>query len=192
MADAKPTSAATRPSRRPLVLMAVIAVAPVLLSTMVYFFFPRSAATNYGRLLDVGPAPDIVGTHGDGTPFRLAGLQGKWVLMVAAGGGCDTSCRRELYATRQARTIQGAEQERIVRVWLIADAETPAPDVLREHPGITTVHVDRAALGRLPRGGAAIYLIDPRGNLVLEYPEDPDIKALANDLKRLLRASSIG
>jgi len=37
-----------------------------------------------------------------------------------------------------------------------------------------------------------IYLVDPLGNLVLQYPQEPDIKGLAKDLKRLLSASSIG
>jgi hypothetical protein len=35
-------------------------------------------------------------------------------------------------------------------------------------------------------------LVDPRGNLVLSWPADPDIKRMAADLARLLRASSIG
>jgi len=37
-----------------------------------------------------------------------------------------------------------------------------------------------------------IYLIDPLGNVVLRYPVDPDIKRMAKDLERLLRASRIG
>ena len=35
-------------------------------------------------------------------------------------------------------------------------------------------------------------LVDPLGNLILRYPADPDIKRMANDLDRLLRASRIG
>jgi hypothetical protein len=35
-------------------------------------------------------------------------------------------------------------------------------------------------------------LIDPLGNWVLAWPADPDIKALAKDLGRVLRASRIG
>ena len=38
----------------------------------------------------------------------------------------------------------------------------------------------------------AIYLVDPLGNAVLAWPRAPDIKALANDLGKLLRASQIG
>ena len=44
----------------------------------------------------------------------------------------------------------------------------------------------------LPDGGRSLYLIDPLGNLVLRYPDDPDIKGIARDLTRLLKASRIG
>ena len=57
------------------------------------------------------------------------------------------------------------------------------------------VRVDPAALAQLPPPGAdgvAILLLDPRGNLVLRYSAEPDIKRLANDLGRLLRTSQIG
>ena len=50
----------------------------------------------------------------------------------------------------------------------------------------------KAAPEAFPQGTGPIYLIDPRGNLVLWYPEDPDIKGIANDLIRLLKASQIG
>jgi hypothetical protein len=67
--------------------------------------------------------------------------------------------------------------------------------LLAAQPGLIAARVDPAAFALLPRPGAdgvAILLIDPRGNLVLRYGADPDIKRLANDLGRLLRTSQIG
>jgi hypothetical protein len=49
-----------------------------------------------------------------------------------------------------------------------------------------------AAVAALPEGAGRIYLIDPLGNFVLAWPLRPDIKAMARDVARLLRASSIG
>lgn len=181
-----------RRGRRTLLLIALVALAPVVLSTLVYLFFPRPAASNYGTLLEVRPAPLTTGTTLDGGAFRLADLRGKWLLVMVAAGGCDARCRGELYATRQARTIQGREQDRIVRVWLITDTSSPPPDVLAAHPGVVAARVDGALIARWPAGAQAIYVVDPHGNLVLQYPEEPDIKRLAKDLKRLLTASSIG
>jgi hypothetical protein len=62
--------------------------------------------------------------------------------------------------------------------------------LLAEHPDLVVVRV--ANPPALPRGGNRIYLVDPLGNFVLAWPAKPDIKAMAKDLTRLLRASSIG
>ena len=37
-----------------------------------------------------------------------------------------------------------------------------------------------------------IYLVDPRGNLMMSYPLESDPKDLHKDIGRLLRASRIG
>src|SRR5262249_54943207 len=128
----------------------------------------------------------------DGASFRLADLRGRWVLLAGGAAGCDAVCERIVYATRQARTMQGKNQDRVVRVWLATgDAELPVERMARE-PGFVVARVPATALAMLPGPEHGIWLIDPRGNLVLAYPADPDIKGLANDLGRLLKASSIG
>ena len=74
-------------------------------------------------------------------------------------------------------------------------AAASSPGLLAAHPGLIAARVDSAALALLPQPGAdgvVILLIDPRGNLVLRYGADPDIKRLSNDLGRLLRTSQIG
>jgi hypothetical protein len=75
---------------------------------------------------------------------------------------------------------------------LVAGAATPSPALLAQHPGLVVVRVARTELGQLPGGAGTLYLVDPLGNLVLRYPDDPDIKGIAKDLTRLLKASRIG
>ncbi len=181
-----------RKTRRTLLLIAAVGIAPVLGSTIAYYFFPRASHTNYGTLLAVAPAAEITGTAADGRAFAMSQLKGKWVLLVAAPGACDAACDRELYATRQARTMQNKDQDRVVRVWLVTDDTTPQPGLVAEHPGLMIARAASGGMRALPAGDRAIYLIDPLGNLVLQYPEDPDVKKLAHDLRRLLQASSIG
>jgi len=177
---------------RTIVLIGLIAIAPTLAAYAIYYFFPRQAQVNYGTLLTTTAAPGIDGLAADGTPFRLADLRGRWVLLAGGTSACDESCERTLYATRQARTMQGREQDRVVRVWLVAgDAPVP-PDGLVREPGLVVARVSPTALAALPGTDRGIWLIDPRGNLVLAYPADPDIRGLANDLARLLKASGIG
>jgi hypothetical protein len=55
-----------------------------------------------------------------------------------------------------------------------------------------------------PAGGAAkefpaarsplehVYLVDPLGNLMMRFPQDPDPMRVIKDLQRLLRASQFG
>jgi hypothetical protein len=82
-----------------------------------------------------------------------------------------------------------------VRAWLQPATAPPAPaELLADDPGLVAARAAPVDLGRLPigAGGAGILLLDPRGNLVLRYRDDPDIERLAKDLERLLRASQIG
>ena len=179
-------------TRRMIVLIAAIAVAPIVFAYVAYYYWPRMARTNYGELLPAQTLPHIIGATLAGATFDSAGLRGKWVVLFAAPGECDPVCRQALYASRQARTIQNAERDRVQRVWLLTDAAMPAPSLLAEHPDLAVARVVPTALAALPRGLHVMYLVDPLGNLVLAWPANPDIKAMSKDLSRLLRASQIG
>jgi len=188
-----PSAASTaRPAkgsgRRTLILILLVGLAPLVASYTAYYFLRNDARTNYGTLLATAPAPPLEGARGDGAPFRIEDLRGKWVLVVVTGEGCDAACGRMLYATRQARTMQGAESERIARVWLAPNAAVPPAD----QPDLIAAAVPARATAALPGTGAAIYLVDPLGNLVLRYGDEPDIKGVSRDLGRLLKASRIG
>ena len=177
--------------RRRLLLIALIGLAPVVASYLAYYFWPRDARVNYGAL-HAEAAPELRGRTLDGRAFALADLRGKWVVLMAASGRCDERCEHALYAGRQARTIQNADIDRIARVWLVTDEAVPPPALLAEHPDLLAVRVDAGAVARLPDRGQGLALVDPLGNVVLTWPADPDIKAMARDISRLLRASRIG
>jgi cytochrome oxidase Cu insertion factor (SCO1/SenC/PrrC family) len=182
--------------RRTLLLLALVCVAPVAASYFAYYWFRPAGHVNYGELLEARSAPEIVGTRPDGGVFRLADYRGRWLFLAVDAGPCEDACQRTLYATRQARTIQGREQERVTRIWLQAtDAPAVTPQLVAQHPGLIVARVDPVQWAALPGVAGpphSIYLIDPLGNLVLRYPADPDIKRMAKDLERLLRASRIG
>jgi cytochrome oxidase Cu insertion factor (SCO1/SenC/PrrC family) len=179
-----------------LLLITLVALSPIVAAYVAYYWLAPSTRVNYGELLDAQPAPAISGAYLDGKPFELAELRGRWVLLVVSGPDCSDACRRALQATRVARTIQGREQDRVARAWLQPAAAPPPPaELLAGNPGLVAARAAPGELARLPidSGGAAgILLLDPRGNLVLRYGDDPDIRRLAKDLERLLRASQIG
>jgi cytochrome oxidase Cu insertion factor (SCO1/SenC/PrrC family) len=177
--------------RRQLVLLILIGIAPVVASYALYYLWPRDRQVNYGTLI-AAPAPAIEGRTLDGRSFALADLRGKWVVLTAADGGCDAACATRLFAGRPARTIQNAERDRIVRVWLVTGDATPSPALLAEHDDLRVVRVSGRHVDALPRLPREVLLVDPLGNVVLAWPADPDVKAMARDLGRLLRASRIG
>ena len=131
----------------------LVTLAPVVASYTAYYFFPREPAANYGTLLPTAPIAGIEGTRPDGSPFRLDELRGRWVLLALARGDCDAGCERRLYATRQARTMQGKEQDRVARVFLVGGDAVPPAALLAQHPGLVTARVTGCRRGEISRRG---------------------------------------
>lgn len=189
---AEPTPHRRARTRRLLALLATVALAPVVLSYLAYYVWPRESRVNYGELLNAGTIAPIEGTKLDGTRFDVADLRGRWIILYTSEGSCSDTCASALYAGRQARTIQNAERERVTRVWLVTDTPLPSAELVAAQADLVVARVEPRAAASLPRGTDRLYLIDPLGNFVLAWPSKPDIKAMAKDLTRLLRASSIG
>ncbi len=179
-------------STRTLWLILAVCAAPLVASYTAYYLMPAREPTSYGELLPTQPAPALDGTRADGTAWTLDGEKGHWTILVVAPAACDDACAARLYATRQARTMQGREHERLARVWLVTGDGVPSAARTGEHPDIAVVLADPRSLDRLPRGSDAIYLVDPLGNQVLAWPSNPDVRGVARDLSRLLKASRIG
>src|SRR5204863_9035144 len=117
--EARAAPATSAGGRRIIFLIGALALAPVVAAYVIHYGFPRPPAANYGTLLTTVPAPRIAGKRADGSPFRIDELRGRWVLVWVAPGDCGFACDKALYATRQARTMQGKEQDRIVRAWVV-------------------------------------------------------------------------
>jgi hypothetical protein len=179
------------------ILYAVIAVcvAPVVASYLAFYMFPPSGRTNYGTLLTPQPAPPMALKTLDGRSFTLDSLAGKWVLVVAAGGDCRESCASALLQMRQQRLMTGKDRDRVERLWLVTDEAPLSTVLMREYEGTHFVRVHAADVRAfLATDDAApeghVWLIDPMGNLMLRWPQDPEPQRVKKDLARLLTASS--
>lgn len=182
-----------RRSRRILWLLIALCAAPIIASYLAYYVWQPSGHVNYGELLEPRLMPNAALQSAEGKPFRFSDLKGEWVLLVADRAECGERCRTKLTYTRQVRLAQGRETERVERVWLVTDSGMPSPALLAEHPGLRVVRAETSeVLKALPASTTPadhIYVMDPLGNVMMRFPEDPDPRRILKDVSRLLRHS---
>lgn len=210
--DLRPQSVKDRRQRRMLVGLALMFFAPLGLAFFLYYghvpWLP-AGRVNAGELIQpVRPLPPLTLHRLDSGKTDPNFLKGKWTFLTVQRGICDQRCRTRLYDTRQVRLALDRDMNRVQRVF-IADSDCCDAQFLREqHPDLITIRSDAAAaplLALLPgRGSLAamdgsraaeaprVYLIDPLGNLMMSYAADAKSKGMLEDMKRLLRLSSIG
>ena len=196
-ARATPPDARAAVQRRGRLIAATIIVVcalPLGAALVAYYFFPPAGRINYGELLEPTPLPGVATARLDGRPFSLAELKGKWVMLQVDAAPCAAACQAKLFNMRQVRLAQGQNMERVERVWLLLDAGQPPADLARLYEGAVIARAAPELLARLPAADVRshIYLIDPRGNLMLRFPANADPKRMIKDLGRLLKYSGIG
>jgi hypothetical protein len=177
-----------RYGRLKMLLILAVCASPVLLGTLAYFFYKPESTTNYGSF--VLPQRPAAG---------LEAFRGKWVMLTVDSALCDEHCAKRLYLIRQLRLTQGKEKDRIERVLILSN---PGParfaaeqvDALEKvHEGLHQILMDQTQRRELlGQDDKAIYLVDPLGNLMMRFPEDPDPSRMKKDLSKLLKWSRVG
>jgi cytochrome oxidase Cu insertion factor (SCO1/SenC/PrrC family) len=200
------TAPDARRSRRLLVVMALLFMAPVAIAFMLYYgaSWRPDGETHHGSLASpprLLPQSSLPSATGDRTPPDF--LRRQWTLLYVGSGSCDERCRQALYEIRQVRLSLNQNMDRVQRVFLYTGACCEQPWFSTEHAGLIAANVDGEDGRRLLEaiaGGAGdsvmnarrIYVVDPLGNLLLSYEPGTDPKGMIADLKRLLKLSHIG
>jgi hypothetical protein len=203
-----------RRQRRILIGLALMFFAPLGLSFYLYYgkSWRPGGRVNAGELI-APPRPlppsalPLAGTTSTNANANASAgetnpqfLKGKWTLLYMQHGRCDDECRRHLYDTRQVRLALDREMNRVQRVF-IGDSDCCDFEELKAaHPDLIVIRAsptDEPLLALLPvRTGAVnshrVYLIDPLGNAMMFYAPGVKSKGMLDDMKRLLRLSSIG
>lgn len=166
--------------------------------------FHIESTTNNGNLIQP-PFPVSLddGIELDGFAAEDA-LRRIWTLVYVTGNQCDVVCLDRLYKLRQTRLALGPQRmERVQGLFLHRgdfSAETAAT-LAEQHQGLLVK--DLAHTRRISEALAAlygsdyaslghIYLIDPFGNLMMQYDGDSSPYAIKKDLKHLLKVSRAG
>jgi cytochrome oxidase Cu insertion factor (SCO1/SenC/PrrC family) len=180
--------------RAKLLLLASLFLAPILASMLAYLSHPEPTA-NYGELL---LPPSAITSHSfgreNGGRFDFSQMSGRWILVASDSGACPAACVEKLTTMRQVRLALGRNAARVERVFVVDDLAAPNRAALAAFEGLA-VAITPAGMA-LPPGAANdrahIYLVDPRGNVMLRWPAQPEMRRMHRDLERLLRASQIG
>ena len=204
-----PTKPAKPRSILPLVLVLLVCLAPLVFALLAYYVpalgLRPSGENNYGALVEPQrPVPEAqaLDLHTlDGQPFDLRSLHGKWVLLSAGSGACPESCVKKLFILRNSHASQGKEVNRLTRVWFITDDAPVSQQILDAYKGTIMVRADPARLAAYlaPKAtdpsatlATPMWIIDPLGNLMMQFPANADPIKVRNDIKKLLANSRIG
>ena len=196
---------ATKNSRMALLLIAGIPVIIILASTWLWYYVASGrldivsvlGTSNHGRLLD---PPVAIGDLGvvdrAGQPFSPAAGRPLWRILVLGGQSCEDSCKHLLYYTRQIHTAMGKYQPRIERAYLAAGAgpgDEPLSGLASDYPELNLLYTSAPAARALRDAagpGAAYFVMDPAGWVILSYTAEADGKDIMADLKFLLKNSN--
>jgi len=196
-------------SRQSFVLLALLFLAPLLIAWLMMSggkgLIPKGT-TNHGmlvqpvRLLEL---PAAIRTADDGV-LPADYLRGKWTLIYMGDADCNDTCVQNLYKMRQVRFAQNENIKRVQRLFLLTDTGIPPAlgTTLKNYSGmdvtlLSPVQVEAVAAqlqidATDVRGAERVYLVDPRGYLMMYYPPDAAPKGMLKDLKKLLKYSQIG
>ncbi|HET7370230.1 MAG TPA: hypothetical protein VFK45_05270, partial [Gammaproteobacteria bacterium] len=190
-------------SRLMILLIFAVGAAPAIAAIVWYFnadSWRPTATTNHGELIRpprqvaTAPLPLL-----DGGTLPADWFQTQWSLVYAGPADCPRRCKKALYLTRQIRLALGAKMNRVQRLFIVT-GPTPQPAALRRaHPDLTVVEAagpaGRNFLAQFTGGdglGDHIWLVDPRGRLMMVYRLGEDPTGIIADLEHLLKYSQLG
>lgn len=159
--------------------------------------------TNHGQLI----TPPQTTERGDLTGFdqfsidNMAELNGHWLLVnVIPNGDCNEVCLESIHKTKQLRLMLNKELTRTRRMVIVLKEVAPEvaskwwendPTLLRVKANdAVTQKITAIRQGNIPDG--MLLLMDPLGNLMMQYEPGFDPYNVKSDLMHLLRISQIG
>ncbi|MGZ8180330.1 MAG: hypothetical protein ACXWT1_00075 [Methylobacter sp.] len=159
--------------------------------------------TNHGQLI----TPPVMTERSDLSGFdpfsteNMSELSGHWLLVnIIPNSGCNEACIEALHKTKQIRLMLNKELTRTRRIVMVLKDITPEAaskwwvddqTLLRVKPNDAVAKkIAEIRQGDIPDG--MLLLMDPLGNLMMQYEPGFDPYDVKSDLMHLLRISQIG
>ena len=179
---------------RTVALLAALFLMPLLAAFGIYYgaSWRPAQRTNHGEL--IVPARDLPRAS---TEYGARTFTHLWSLVYVGAPACDDSCANALYVMRQTHLGLNADMPRVQRVFIATGAPVPEP-FKEEHAGLLVIdgtgHDGEKLVRQFPEAirTHAIFIVDPLGNLMMQFDTRTDPKGLRDDLTKLLKLSNIG
>jgi hypothetical protein len=117
-----------------------------------------------------------------------------WILAFLIKQDCNKLCQENLYQIRQIRLAIGKDQDKLERL-VLSKASLDWDNYKKEYPGqkyidssmINFDEIVSAFKSNLELKSDSIYLIDPYGNLMMQYKNGTEPTGIIKDIERLIR-----
>lgn len=173
-------------NRRSLVALFGIGFFPLVISWIIFFYFPQlmpSSTTNEGDLI----TPPVHASE-----LGIESQIGEWTLVMPVGNSCESACMERLYLARQVNVALGKEAPRVHRLLISTSPTLNLDAITAEYPDLAIANAEMTTIeARLGLEGQ-IFLMDPLGNIFMVYSQEKAGKPMLKDIKHLLKISNIG
>ncbi len=142
---------------------------------------------------------------------NLHEIKGHWVLMnIVPNKQCNEVCQFAIFKTKQLRVMMGKDLTRSRRLVLVAaefeqtveqlfwKEESKTGKTVQEDKRLLRVKLLPALLDKLNKVRSSgipegmLFLMDPLGNVMMQYEPEFDPYKVKDDLRKLLKISQIG
>ena len=193
-------------ARNRLIILAVFAMSVIpFIIAWVLFQNPKwlETGTNQGQLIIPPVSTEIQDWQGvdDFSVKHMTELTGRWVMVnLVPGKKCMENCQEAIHKTKQMRLMLNKDLIRIRRVVVflsgidLKNAEVlwqKDTRLLRARPSQELLKkLLKISNGNIPEG--MLMIVDPLGNLMMEYDPGFNPYDVLKGLKKLLKISQIG
>jgi hypothetical protein len=110
---------------------------------------------------------------------------------------CEKACEFQLYQLRQIWLALGKDSNKIQRLAIVKDKNLISSEQIKLSQGHLFLKDDKDSKDRLNSliksypafDSESIYLIDPYGNLMMQYKKGTNPSGIIKDIERLIRIS---
>lgn len=200
MANTEATPQDIRRGRRIALLLFLVGFGPIVVATIMFYtgWLNPSERTNQGVLIQPSEPVAAMGLETpEGRPFGAEfgpDVSGShWTLLITVAGACTGDCEEMLYLARQVNVALGKNQNRLERAAWLAQP----PSDLSDYPEMRQLTLPEPKAAEWPQGKGPFdapraYLVDPFGNVMMQYGPDHTGKDMLEDIEHLMKISQLG